>query len=482
MRRPAAWRSLRGRLALAIGAGLLTAAVIFAAVASGLIRNQSQTIMRAELDRQAQAIATRVGEGTESGYRRGDPYLLTSPELIETLAGPGTVLRYTGNTLVLRETDSGNPVLPFPYPELVELSELQPGRALRIEFTLPGSDVLLEGSAAPVIVGNETFGAIVLARPRSALGPVWPAVSQLLLVAAGVGLVASLALSLLLARGVVRPLADLKSATHRVAAGNLRTQLAPTGTRELDEVGDDFNRMVRELARRDGAARDFLMRITHDLRTPLTAIRGHAAALADGVVPEEAVPRSLGVIEDEAGRLEAMVSDLLDMARLDARRFRLDAAPATPKELLDRPLDAMRAPAAQAGVDLEHHLERLPEHLVTDEMRVRQIIGNLLNNAIQWSPIGGRVVLRGRGDTGGGLTVSVSDQGPGVPQARREEIFAPFTSAETPHGQQGAGLGLAISRQLARALGGDLWVEGPAEGGSRFVLQLPAHAPEATEA
>ena len=145
----------------------------------------------------------------------------------------------------------------------------------------------------------------------------------------------------------------MQAATHRVARGDMRTELGSTGTQELDELASDFNQMVRQIAERDGASREFLMRVTHDLRTPLTAIRGHAAALSDGIVPEDDVPRSLAAIEGEAARLETLVADLLDLARLDAHRFKLDLTRVEPTEVLDTAFDAMEAEAAMRGVAYE---------------------------------------------------------------------------------------------------------------------------------
>jgi signal transduction histidine kinase len=223
------------------------------------------------------------------------------------------------------------------------------------------------------------------------------------------------------------------------------------------------------------------MRVTHDLRTPLTAIRGHAAALADGIVPEEETPRSLAAIESEAARLETLVSDLLDMAKLDAHRFRLDLAEVDARELLESAFDAFGSEAARRGVSYERRVAPLAP-LVTDGARVRQIVANLLENALRWTPPGGRVELDAGPRARGGLVVTVSDTGPGVPEADREAIFEPFRSSVTPDGRHGSGLGLAISRQLARALGGDLTLTCGEGGGSAFTLRLPARSEQESPA
>lgn len=464
------WRTLRGRLVLAAAAGLVTAAVVFAAVGGGLIRAQSRVVARAELDRQARALADIVSAQAERQAARGRDFTFYQPGNLEALVGPNTRLYYSGLQLTPgaeKPTDE----IPSVVADELDFVQLDRDGVQRIDFQL-GDGPRTEASAAPVFLGPEIVGAILLARPPGETASAWPDVASRVAAAAGVGLALALLLTALLTRRVTRPLTAMQVATHRVAGGDLRTELGPTGTRELDELASDFNLMVRRLAEREGETREFLMRVTHDLRTPLTAIRGHAAALTDGVVPEGDVPRSLAAIEGEAARLEQLVSDLLDLSRLDARRFALDLGEVRPAEVLDRAFDAMQAEAGARGVGFERGIEELPA-MVTDESRVQRIVGNLLDNAIRWTPPGGLVRLEGRPRAGGGFTATVTDTGPGIAPAERERIFEAFHSSETPDGRRGSGLGLAISRQLARALGGDVRVEAREGGGSRFILEVP---------
>ena len=469
----APWRTLRGRLVLAAVAGLVTAAVVFAAVGAGLIRSQSQAVARGELDRQAQALAGIVSGPAERAAERGTEFRSDyRPDALEALVGPEARVFYTGLQLT---PGAERPTGGFPSVAADELDYevLEQEGVQRIDFQLPGTDEAYEASAAPVYLGDAIFGAILLARPPGQLASAWPDVAGRVVGAAGIGLAVALALMLLLTRRITRPLTAMQTATHRVAEGDLRAELGRTGTQELDELASDFNLMVRRLAERDGETREFLMRVTHDLRTPLTAIRGHAAALSDGVVPQEDVLRSLAAIEGEATRLETLVADLLDLARLDAHRFTLDLARIEPADVLDRAFDAMEAEATARGVSYERSIDPMPT-VVTDESRVQQIVVNLLDNALRWTPAGGTVRLEGRSLPSGGFAAAVTDTGPGVPDRDRERIFDAFLSLETPDGQRGSGLGLAISRQLARALGGDVRVESREGAGSRFVLELPA--------
>ena len=177
----------------------------------------------------------------------------------------------------------------------------------------------------------------------------------------------------------------MEAAADRVAGGDLTVSVPPAGTEELDHVATAFNAMVERLREREDRSRAFLMNVTHDLRTPLTAIRGHVAALRDGIVPADQVDRSLGAIESEATRLSSMVSDLLDLARIDANQFRIAPTRVDAAAELEDAYAAQVAVAERRGVALEDRIAELPP-VVTDPKRFRQIVDNLLENAIRWTP------------------------------------------------------------------------------------------------
>ena len=398
-------------------------------------------------------------------------FSFVSPASLQALVGPQTQLYYSGLPLSPARTAPRTRSRRSRRASWTTGSWSATGCSA-IDFAATPGATTTEAAAAPVMLGGEAVGAILLARPPGTPATAWPDVAPWVFLAAGIGLAVALLLSLLLTSRITRPLTAMQRATHRVAGGDLRTDLGPTGTRELDELASDFNLMVRRLAERDDETREFLMKVTHDLRTPLTAIRGHAAALQDGVVPPDDVPRSLSAIENEAARLDALVADLLDLARLDAHRFTLDLAEVRPAEVLDRAFDALEPEALTRGVAFERGIEPLPT-VVTDEGRLQRIVGNLLDNAIHWTPQGGTIRLEGTARPDGGFQVAVSDTGPGVAPEERERIFEAFHSSESPDGRHGSGLGLAISRQLARALGGDVRMEARPEGGSCFVLDVP---------
>ena len=468
--RPNPLQTLRGRVALGSLVGVLTAASVFALVSSNLIRSETAKATRIELDRQSVALAQLVSDRAERDAEAGREFRFFRPANLQRLVGPGSRIYFTGLGLS-PGAERPNDRLPAVAAEQLSYESLAEAGVQRIDFTFPDTGASAEAAAAPVRLGGETVGAILLARPPSDFEASWADVWQRVGLASLIGVAAAVIVSLFVADRVTRPLRAMQEATRRVAGGDLGTRLEPAGTQELDEVAGAFNSMVARLAERDEGARQFLMKVTHDLRTPLTAIRGHAAALSDGIVPADQIPRSLTAIEGEAARLETMVADLLDLARLEAHRFRVETGVVDPTELLREAASTLDAEAARAQVRVEQRLGRMPE-IETDGARVRQIVTNLLHNAIRWTPPGSTVSLEGRA-TRDVLIIAVCDEGPGVPPAERERIFEPFEAHEAPNGSQGTGLGLAISRELARALGGELGVEPRTGGGSRFVLRLP---------
>jgi signal transduction histidine kinase len=211
------------------------------------------------------------------------------------------------------------------------------------------------------------------------------------------------------------------------------------------------------------------MTVSHELRTPLTAIRGHVEALREGVVEDpEARSASLDVIAAEAGRLERLVGDVLDLAKLDTRRFTVLREEVDMARLLDQAYAAFGEEARARDIDYSQDVSASPV-ILSDGDRVLQIITNLLANAFRWTPDGGTIELAST-TVNGIVNVDVTDTGPGIGQDELERIFVPFISRDN----HGTGLGLPIARELAVALGGRIELESRVGEGSRFRLVLPS--------
>ena len=317
------------------------------------------------------------------------------------------------------------------------------------------------------------FGALVVATPRDQLRDRWITLMQRLGIAFLVGIAVSGALGWYLSRRITKPVLALADAADEVAAGHYDVAVPPAGGgRDRRRSTRRFGEMARRLAEVEELERNFLMTVSHELRTPLTAIRGHVGALREGLAEDpEARSRSLEVIERETSRLERLVGDVLDLAKLDARRFTVLHEEVDMGRLLEQAYESFGEEAKRRGIDYRSEVTARPV-IVSDGDRVLQIISNLLSNAFRWTPDGGRVDLA-LSQSNGVVSVAVADSGPGIAPSERERIFRPFVSRDGG----GTGLGLAIARELAVALGGRISLESEQGQGSRFELTLPGGTP-----
>jgi len=341
---------------------------------------------------------------------------------------------------------------------------------LNLHVKKPGS---LAGSylavAEPVTIGKQVLGALVVATPTSSLRSRWLVLIERLAIALGGGVLVVGLLGIYLTRRITRPLLTLSAAADEIAAGHYDVEVPqPPGHDEISQLSARFSDMAAKLAEAEQLSRNFLMSVSHELRTPLTAIRGHVSALREGVIDDpEAYSSSLAVIEEEAMRLERLVGDVLDLAKLNAHRFTVLEEEVDMRDLCERAYNAFGEVARQRSIDYRRDFEVRPV-IVTDGDRVLQIISNLLSNAFRWTPEGGRVSLA-LGADNGTVSVVVSDSGPGISPEERERIFRPFWSRDGG----GTGLGLAIARELAVALGGRIDLRSEPGLGARFELILP---------
>ncbi len=313
---------------------------------------------------------------------------------------------------------------------------------------------------------------------------------------AALALVLSLVMAFVIARWIAGPLNRLADAALSVSRGEFR-KIPLEGPREVQEVSTAFNEMGERVQANQRAQHDFIANVSHDLKTPLTSIEGFAQAILDGTAENPAaVKQAAGVIYEEAGRMHGMVTDLLDLARLDSGMVRLEHVSIDLNNLLSRVTEEFAPQARQAQVDLR--LDSQPRlapaseaaaftglpSIAGDPDRLAMVFSNLLDNALKFTPPGGWVALAARA-AGEWVEVQVADTGPGIPPEELERIFERFYQTDKSRGslnRQGAGLGLAIAREIVQAHGGTIRVYNrPAETGatgSVFEVRLPVPKPE----
>ena len=455
-------RSLRFQLPALFLLGVVLAGLVSAAIALRLFQSYAQNRARA----QDYVELSNEARGLTQLYRRQAGLRLLSAKKLELATG-GDKIFYRGIPVF---PGQGSAFRRLP-GGVVDVARVKAERKpLRFTFRPPGARRLYLAVARPLKVGRQTFGVIAVAKPRTVLNQRWLALIERLLIAFAGGLLVAGAFGWYLSRRITTPVLELSRAADEIAGGQYDVDVPEVpGGGEIDDLAGRFREMASRLAEAEELERNFLMTVSHELRTPLTAIRGHVGALREGVVTdEESRAESLAVISAEAARLERLVGDVLDLAKLGAHRFTVLREEVEMEMLVDRAYVTFSEEARRRGIDYRCQVDAKPV-IVSDGDRVLQIISNLLANAFRWTPDGGRVDLE-LSATDGTVYVAVDDSGPGIRPSERERIFRPFWS----RGGGGTGLGLAIARELALALGGQLRLETSAERGSRFELVLPA--------
>lgn len=274
---------------------------------------------------------------------------------------------------------------------------------------------------------------------------------------------------------VARPLHRLRTATRAVADREFSEPLAVSGPSEIRDLTHAFNRMAERLGEIDRLKDEFFTGISHDLRTPLAAIRWSADLLQTGslgpLTPKQA--RLAETIQSSSRRLLALVAQIVELGRFRAGRLELDVRPTDLRAVIGQALEEVRPLAERGELRLEVSIPGDLPATPADAERVQQIVVNLLANAVRFTPPGGRVSVSVASEPGE-MAVRVEDTGVGIPADLVPKIFDPYEQAH--HGRGGSGVGLTVVRTLVEAHGGRVWVESEEGRGSSFTFTLPASA------
>jgi signal transduction histidine kinase len=268
-------------------------------------------------------------------------------------------------------------------------------------------------------------------------------------------------------RRAAAPVADLVAAAARVEAGDYSARLAEHGPREIRAVTRAFNAMNARLEESDEQRRRLLADLSHELRTPLSVIQGNLEGLIDGVYPADEA--HLAPILEETHVLERLIEDLRTLALAEAGRLRMRLEPTDLAALLGDIVAAFAAQADAAGVELVVDASGDLSPVEIDPARIREVVANLLTNALRHTPRDGRIEIVARG-AAGGVSVSVSDTGSGIAPEVLPHVFDRFYRAG---GSSGSGLGLPIARSLVAAHGGEMSASSEPGGGTRMVFTIP---------
>jgi two-component system sensor histidine kinase BaeS len=399
---------------------------------------------------------------------------------------------------VIRITRFGTVVGPLPEgltPADIDVSGVQSGQTSsgrKGSLVYAVAPVSLSTTAQIQALRRQRFGgtyAVLLTRDVGDLGPSW----GYFILAGGAALVVAALVAWQMSRRMAGPLVEAEEATGRIAGGELssRVPIRPRDYPELASLAGSINRMAQSLEEGRARERHLLLSVSHDLRTPLTSIRGFAEAIQDGAVEDSG--RAAEVIVTESRRLERLVGDLLDLTKLEARQMSISMRPTDIAEVVTSTVEAFRPTAAQSGRSLEVYLPTAPivsgaettstvsrgqtgPWVAADPDRMAQLLANLLENAMAYARTTVDVTVADLAPDGA-VVITVDDDGQGIGPEHLERVFERFYRADSGQSRHvGSGLGLAIVAELAAAMGMTVGAESPLgpNGGTRFVVRLRA--------
>lgn len=289
----------------------------------------------------------------------------------------------------------------------------------------------------------------------------------------GVAILAAIPLVMLLVRSITRPISHMTDVVDDFTSGNFSRRVEVKGRDELADLGSSFNTMADELNTLEAARRSFVANVSHELRSPLTSMRGFLEAMSDGIVPEADRQGYIDIVLDENRRMTAMVNDLLDLAKIESGQYKLTMSVFDVNELIRRTLITFEPRIASRRLGVEVSLPSGPLFVEADSSRITQVLHNLVDNAVKYTPEGGslRLICSAERHI---ARIGIENSGPGIPEAAIPHVFDRFYKAEkahTPSGSSGTGLGLSIAKLIIEQHGQTISVSS-GNGVTRFEFTL----------
>lgn len=446
--------SLRSRLWLSYALLIVTALGIVAVVLFiSLLRNpllyrqtteRLKTVQTALIQRESQNISTAAQKAAENFNVR--------------------VLLYSRDRQLMLDTSAAS-----------EVPLLFPTRRLAGSLSLARDENKVAWLYVTEKLSDGTFLVVAAPRPRFSIVNLFTDDFLPLIIQSGlIALALSLAAAFFFARWIADPLQKVILAARAMPSAEIKP-VESQGPHEVRELTQAFNSMVTRVQSSQKSQRDFVANVSHELKTPLTSIQGFAQALLDGTADDpQARQQAAQVIYDESARMHRMVLDLLDLAKLDTGTADITMSPVNLSALLNAVREKFTPQSQRAGVEIFVEAASLPT-LSADGDRLAQVFTNLVDNALKFTPSGGRILLKAAA-ADGGVLVSVADTGAGIPDEAQAHIFDRFYQADPARKggtKHGAGLGLAIAHEIVQAHGGRIGVRSRLGEGTTFEVFLP---------
>jgi len=427
---------------------------------AGLARRSAQGVLQDSLAAQADVLASQVDErglGSRAAGLGRVAEVVRGQGIVVVILLPRRGIQPTDQRATEAATDAGLP-------------QISAGQRISAKVAVDGQDYLVEAR------GVGTRSGFALVEPVRMVADTQRILVRNILFALGAGLVVAALAGGLLGRLLARPLRRTADVAAAMRQGRRDLRVPVEGPAEVAEVAEAVNELSVALRHSEERQREFLLSVSHELRTPLTAVHGFAESLADGVVTGPEAQHAGQVIQRESQRLERLVSDLLDLARIGADQFQLDLAEVDLQDTVRACAEVWRVRCERQGVRFRLESPSAPAVVTTDARRIRQVLDGLAENALRVTPAGSQLTLSLSQAEPGMVVLQVRDGGPGLDPDDYAVAFERGVLHEKYRGRRpvGSGIGLALAYGLVSRLGGTM-TAGPApEGGAAFTVWLPA--------
>jgi len=336
----------------------------------------------------------------------------------------------------------------------------------------------------PVLLGQDRLGTARIGFSKVVLNKIVEDTLTMtrhrILVVTGVALCLGIFGAFVLAQLMGRPIKKLTEGAKAIGQGNLEQKILVKSRDELGDLAGEFNRMAKKLKELDQMKDDFVSSVSHELRSPLTSIKGYV----DFILRGKAGPLNnklieyLTIVKNNTSRLGMFINDILDLAKIEAKRFELGKEALELPSLIEEMVTFFRPQAEESKIQLEAVVPTNLSLVSADPDKIRQVFTNLLSNAFKFTPEGGKVIIEAKNSgLGDFVEIAVKDTGVGIAQEDLQKIFDKFQQIKPSGGKvkkvKGTGLGLAIVKGIVEAHGGRIWVESELDKGSNFIFTLP---------
>lgn len=464
-------------------AAMLATVLIFTGVMATVLQQERQVAYENEVRLQAQEIAEYMTNLNQLSSLRDNAtmqYIVRRKiaDIHDKYNADIWIVSYNSGLVQILDSSWNTSESLFSDSVMAQLALIQSGAEVRVKGLFPelGEQIVTIGVPWRYTDGQVVGGVLLhisTDQLQVRLIDLLPQILPVALLSLGLGAL----LSIFLARSQIRPIREIDSAVRDFSKGDLTRRVELHCGGELEELGNSINRMAGELSELEDSRRNFVAAVSHELRSPMTCMRGYVEAMLDGTIPPEQLPKYLHVVLDETNRLSALVHDLLDLSRLESGRIPLQIAPFDANETIRRILITFEPRIDKKKVDVDVRFDGEHQWVSGDVSRINQVISNFVDNALKFMNEGGRLTL-GTHREGKSVRFFVQNDGPAIAEKDLPHIFERFYrggAVEEANVAQpaGFGIGLSLAQALVSAQGGTLRASNNPDGGARFEIAFP---------